>query len=155
MPSSPPSSADRRVAALALAAVVALAAISCSSTPRVDLHIDDPWARASIGTDSPTAAYMTISNRGNLDDTLWAATFEGAERVEFHRTTTDSTGMHQMEPIASIHVPAGGTVTLEPGGIHLMIFGLSQPLEPGEPALIVLSFEQAGDVMVEADVRAP
>jgi copper(I)-binding protein len=151
-----PSSADQRAAVLALAAMVAFTLVACGqSSPRVDLHVDDPWVRASMGTDSPTAAYMTISNRGNVDDTVWAATFEGAERVELHRTTTDSNGMHQMAPVDSINVPAGGTVALEPGGFHLMIFGLSRPLAAGDRVTLVLSFEKAGPVLVEADVRAP
>ncbi len=61
------------------------------------------------------------------------------------------TGMH---PIASLEVPAGATVALEPGGHHLMIMGLTKALAVGDKLELDLHFQNAGEVVVEAEVKA-
>jgi periplasmic copper chaperone A len=149
------SSADRLLRYVAVSGL-ALALLACTGAqaPSVRLEISDAWVRASMGTDA-TAAYMRIGNSGNVDDELIGVTVEGAQRVELHRSMPGASGMHAMEPVAGIHVPAGGTATLEPGGFHLMLFELDEPLEPGDEVLIVLTFAQAGSWPVLADVRAP
>jgi periplasmic copper chaperone A len=156
MRSSTLSSADLRGWPLAAAAVVAFTLVACGQpAQRVDLQISDPWVRASMTTENPTAGYMTITNRGNVDETLIAAAVEGADRVELHRSTSDGSGMHQMEPVDSIAIPAGATVKLEPGGLHLMIFGLAEPLEVGDEVLVTLTFAEMSPQAVLADVRSP
>jgi periplasmic copper chaperone A len=155
MQSSMRSSAERLLALTTIVGL-ALAGTACSQPgARVDLHVSDPWVRASMGADNPTAGYMTIRNDGNTDDTLIGASIDGAERVELHRSMGDGSGMHGMEPVSGIDVPAGGSATLEPGGFHLMIFGLVEPLVVGDEVLITLTFEKLGTQTVLADVRSP
>jgi copper(I)-binding protein len=70
-----------------------------------------------------------------------------------HRTTTDSAGMTGMSMMDGVAVPAGGVVTLEPGGIHLMLTGLTSALESGTSIALELTFEHAGTIRVDAAVR--
>jgi copper(I)-binding protein len=58
-----------------------------------------------------------------------------------------------MRPIGSIEIPAGDALAMEPGGIHLMLTGLAKPLKVGERLLLTLTFERAGSIAVEAEVR--
>ena len=51
-----------------------------------------------------------------------------------------------------IEIPAGETVTLEPGGLHIMFMGLKQPIEQGKTVPVVLTFEKAGDITINLDV---
>ena len=62
-------------------------------------------------------------------------------------------GQAEMSPVDGVDVPAGGSVTFEPGGYHVMLTDLTTPLEVGSSITIVLTFEQAGDVEVQAEVR--
>jgi copper(I)-binding protein len=60
--------------------------------------------------------------------------------------------MSAMHPVSSIHIPAGGTVSLAPGGFHLMLMG-PKPLAVGDTVELVLTFEKAGKVTVKAEVK--
>jgi copper(I)-binding protein len=139
---------------ITLASLVALAAAltACSTGGAVKPTISDPWARPSVGSDKPVAAYMTITNGGSQADRLVRASSPLAGKVEIHETTTEG-GMTGMQPVEAIEIPAGGTVRLEPGGFHLMIMELSQPLAVGDTLELELVFERAGPITVEADVR--
>ncbi|HSP06457.1 MAG TPA: copper chaperone PCu(A)C, partial [Acidobacteriota bacterium] len=64
-------------------------------------------------------------------------------------------GMMKMEPMRRLEVPGGGKVELMPGGTHIMLFGVKTALKDGAKAVLTLHFEKAGDLQVEAVVRAP
>ena len=149
--------------------------------PAGDLEVTDAWARTSPAVATAGAAYLEITNGTEDDDVLVAASVdEGvAAKVELHETTaveddgdagmgegaggdmgegtadTSMAGapMMQMQPVEDIPVPAGETVSLEPGGLHIMMLDLVEPLEVGATLEITLTFEQAGDVVVAAEVR--
>jgi len=95
---------------------------------------------------------MVIRNMGRTDDALIGAASDVAETVELHETTMegDMAGMH---PVEAIPVPAGGSVTLEPGGYHVMLIGLKQELQTGQMITLTLTFEKAGQITVQAEVR--
>jgi copper(I)-binding protein len=86
-----------------------------------------------------------------LAETLTGVTSPAAGSVEMHRTSTMS-GMTGMEPVSAIHIPAGGTVTLEPGGFHLMLMS-PKPIQVGQTVDLVLTFEKAGAMTVKAEVK--
>lgn len=132
-------------------AVVTLAA--CSSGGATAPTISDAWVRLAMGPDRPAAAYMVITNASGQADALLSVSMPDASSVEIHETATDASGMMGMHPIARLDVPAGGTVKLEPGGYHLMIMGLTKPLEVGQKVEFDLVFERAGTVVVQAEVR--
>jgi len=68
-------------------------------------------------------------------------------------TAMGGSGMMTMAEVAKIPVAAGTTVALEPGGYHIMLMELVEPLALGEKVKVTLTFEKAGDVVVEAEVR--
>lgn len=120
-----------------------------------DLKIDHPFARASAGPARNGAAYMTLHNTGDADDTLVAAAADVSERIELHEHIMDDGVMRMREVDGGIAVPAGGTAVLEPGGLHIMLLGLHAPLLEGESFPLTLTFERAGEVTVDVAVEAP
>lgn len=111
--------------------------------------IEAPWARASIGKNG--AAFVTISNMGKTDDKLIDVLSDIARRTELHTHKMDGNVM-RMRPVESIPVPAGGTVTLKPGGHHVMFMGLERKLTEGEAFPLTLIFEKAGKMQVSVKI---
>lgn len=123
------------------------------------IAIEDPYARASTPTSVSGAAFMTLTNRGDSDDRLVAARSPAAERVELHTHVQNAEGVMRMVEVEDgFAVPAGGSHALRRGGDHLMLLGLTGPLEQGDTVALTLVFERAGEVAVEIPVdldRAP
>ncbi|MEC9345796.1 MAG: copper chaperone PCu(A)C [Pseudomonadota bacterium] len=116
------------------------------------IAVDHPWARASIGRAPNSAAFLTIENRGDEPDALLGVEGTIAGRLELHTHINDG-GVMMMRPVDRIEVPAHSTVSLEPGGMHIMLIGLKRKLEDGERVPLVLVFEKAGRVAVELAVE--
>lgn len=116
------------------------------------LMIDHPFARANI-PERPAAAYAKIMNMGSEDDRLVAASSPAAGRVELHTHLMEN-GIARMRPVEAIEVPAGGTAELKPGGDHVMLFDLVEPLKKGDKFPMTLTFEKAGAVEVTVNVEA-
>ncbi len=137
-----------------IALVTMLALAGCAGGGGGSVSTTDAWARpASAGAE--TAVYLTIANDGSSADTLLSASSPTATSVEMHKSSTDMNGMTGMAPVAKIDIPAGQSVALEPGGMHLMVTGLTKGLEIGGAIDVDLVFEHAGTVHVTAEVRQP
>jgi len=118
------------------------------------LTIEHPWSRATPPTAKVGAGYLEISNAGDTPDRLVAVETAVAGRVELHLSTTVD-GVMQMRPLPDgIEIPPRGTVTLAPGGLHIMFMELKAPLVEKQQVPAVLVFEQAGRVAVEFVVEA-
>jgi hypothetical protein len=98
------------------------------------------------------AAYLTLANTGSSDDRLLSVTADVAQMAELHETKEQG-GMMEMSPVEFITVPANGQVELKPGGLHIMLMGLSAPLDTGDQVTLTLKFERAGEITVAAEVR--
>jgi hypothetical protein len=118
------------------------------------LEIGDPWARTSAAVQNAGAAYMTIS-AGDVADVLVGVTVDSsvAGMAELHQSTMGDDGMMVMSPVESIAVPANGSVSLEPGGYHVMLMNLAAPLEAGAEFELTLEFETVGEMTVTVEVR--
>jgi copper(I)-binding protein len=138
------------VAAVALGACTGAASTS-PGTAVVAPSVSDAWVRPPMGPDRPAAGYLTLSG-GTAADRLLTVTTQAADRVELHRTMAGEGGMMGMEPVDGIDVPASTTVKLEPGGLHLMLFGAR--IEPGDVVELQLTFSSGAVVTVPAAVRA-
>ena len=134
-------------------AILMLATAACSSAAGAAPTVSDAWARPAMAAGEPAAAYLVIHGGGTADALLKASSPQ-AGSVELHETSTDASGMTGMKPMDRLDVPAGGTVSLAPGGMHLMIMGLSKPLEVGQKLELDLVFEHAGTIVVQAEVRS-
>ncbi len=134
--------------------VLAMAIIgACSAPVGHTPTVSDPWVRPPMGADLPAAGYLTIVG-GTENDALIAASSPVAQRVEIHETMAGASGMTGMQPVEQIEVAAGSTVTLEPGGYHLMLMGVTEELAVGSTVELTLTFETAGDIVIQAAVRA-
>jgi copper(I)-binding protein len=114
------------------------------------LAVDNAWARATPGKSETGAAYVTILSP--TADRLVSASTPVAKKAELH--TMAMTGMvMKMRPLASLDIPAGQPVTLKPGGMHIMLIGLRQPLHQGQSFPLTLTFEKAGSRTVNVAVE--
>ena len=135
-----------------LVAVTACAAAAPSGTADGRITVREAWVRPA-GAGQTSAAYLTIANGSTEADTLVGVSTPSAASASVHQTTTDANGMTGMHE-ATIAIPAGQSVTLDPGGYHLMLIDLTDDLAPGSTVRLTLTFEDAGPVNVEAEVRA-
>lgn len=127
---------------------VPLAAHPSHEKPRAQ----NAWVREIPPGQAITAAFLEIENPNPAADYLISVACDCAKTVEIHRMVQDGDRM-KMKPVEQIKVPAGGKVELVPGGLHLMLFW-TKPLRQGEKVRFRLRFTHAGDVEVEAPVRA-
>jgi hypothetical protein len=119
-----------------------------------DLVIDHPWSRATPPAAKTGAGYMTILNKGTTADRLIAISSAAAGRVEVHRMTMDGTIMRMRPVPEGVEIGPGESVKLEPGGYHLMMMDLREPLKQGQKVPVTLRFERAGQVTVDLAVEA-
>ena len=140
---------------LAIAIIAGAGASFAQETSRLGgLVIETPWARASIGTNRPAAAYMTIRNEGTEGDALLAVSTPRSGKAEVH-TTSMKDGVMSMGPAGPVEIPAGSNVLLAPGGLHIMMMKLKKALIKGKTVEITLSFERSGKITVTAPIYGP
>ena len=135
-----------------LAGAIALA-ILVTAIPAFaqNLMVSDAWARASPGAVKNGGAFLTIMNHGEADR-LVSASAPVAKVTELHTHINDN-GVMRMRQIPAIDVPAGETVTLKPGGLHVMFMGLKAPLKEGESFPLTLTFEKAGTRTMQVKIK--
>ena len=143
------------VALLATAAPLAPAPAAEREYRQADLAVVGPWARPTAGTQTNGAAYATIANAGDAADRLVGARSPAARVVELHDQTIDADGVARMRPVAAVDVPPHGEARFAPGGLHIMLVGLSGPLHDGAAFPLTLVFERAGEITVEVAVERP
>jgi copper(I)-binding protein len=139
---------------LALAAALAgSVGPATSKTRAASIEARDAWARpAQAGAG---AGFVTLRNLGPGPDRLIGAASPWVERVEVQATSMTG-GVMRMRPVAGgLEIAPGRSVTLAPGGYHLMLLGLKRPLKPGDQAPLTLQFERARPVRIHLTVRAP
>jgi copper(I)-binding protein len=134
--------------ALFFAALLLASCKPASAPPAVS--VDGAWARATISGQSGSVAYFTIRNAGG-EDKLLTVSSSGVD-ASLHSTSMDN-GVMRMRPLEALDIPANGTVELKPGGTHVMLMGLKQPLQAGSALELDLKFEKSGERKVTAEVR--
>ena len=125
---------------LLIPALALLAA--CGQGGKANIEVSDAWARPTRG-DAPGAVYVTIENKGGVDDRLVAVMTDHAAMAMVHQTEM-SNGVARMRMAGEINVPAGASVKMVPGGTHIMLEGLRTPLRTGDSFPLVLKFRESG-----------
>ncbi len=134
-------------AAATVASLIAVPALAS------DITVTDAYARSGSPAAKSGAAFMIIENAGAEDDQLIAAASDAAVRVELHTHKETGDGvMQMMEVEGGFTIPAGGRHMLMRGGDHVMLMGLTGPMEDGKSVTITLTFEKAGDVELEVPI---
>lgn len=113
------------------------------------LVIEAPWARATPGGAQVGGGYARITNKGREPDRLVGGSLAAADAVEVHEMSSSGGVMKMRRLERGLEIKPGQTVTLQPGGYHLMFTGLREPLKAGRPVKGTLVFEKAGTVAVE------
>jgi len=114
------------------------------------MAVEKIWARATPPGAQTAAAYLTITDHGPADH-LVSITTPIAGMTELHETTNDG-GVMKMRPVGQLALATGTPVTFAPGGYHIMMMDLKQPLKAGDTFPITLTFEHATPITVQASV---
>ena len=133
----------------------AATAMLLASTPLLaqEIMIEDSYIRSSTPTAPTGAAFFVMMNHSEQDDRLVSVASEVAEKVELHRHSEDANGVMRMGQIeGGVALAAGESHAFERGGDHVMFMGLNRPLEQGSAVTVTLTFEKAGDVVIEVPV---
>ena len=116
------------------------------------LRITEAWAHESPPTATNGAAYMTVSNWGQVPDRLVEISSTVSVVVELH-THVPEGNMMKMRRLDAMEILPGTPAVLQPGGVHIMLIGLKQPLVAGQTFPLRLRFERAGEITVEVSIR--
>ncbi len=134
-----------------VAGVLAFPVCARDAAPPLPVIVQDAWIRQTPGSDV-AAAYLTVRNSGTQPVRVVGVECPIATHAMIHESTIEN-GQSRMRPHESVLVPAGQTVKLEPGGLHVMLHGLKQPVAVGQTVPIVLLLEGGSRVMANAQVR--
>lgn len=117
-----------------------------------DIVVTGAWARATPEGAANGGVFLTVENRGTVDDRLTRAAADVSRTVQLHTHVLEA-GVAKMREVPAIDLPAGATVALKPGGYHVMLLGLKAPLKTGETFPLRLRFERAGERDVQVKVE--
>ncbi len=146
----------RHTFALAALTAVALSGPAAAHEYNLgSLQIGHPWCRPSPPGAPTGAGYLTVTNTGKTADRLLGGTASFADRVEVHEMSMDGQVMRMRKLGDGAEIAPGATLTLKPGGFHLMFIGLKQPLTLGAKPEYSLKFAKAGTIKVACNVQTP
>ena len=128
------------------------AALAQQAAP-APIEITQAWSRATPGGAPVGAGYLALTNRGAEADRLIGGSTEIAARIEVHEMSMDNGVMKMRELAGGLEVKPGQTVTLKPGGNHLMLMGLKRGLKEGERFKAQLEFAKGGKTEIEFVVQ--
>ena len=122
---------------------------ACDQIALGELTIEASFTRATLPNAPVGGGFLTITNKGSVDDRLVSAQSPIAKDTQIHEMAMEGDVMKMRQLVDGIVIPAGETVVLEPGGLHLMFMGLNGPIIEGETVPVTLTFEKAGTVTVD------
>lgn len=117
------------------------------------LTVEGAWAAATPEGVAVSAGYMTVSNPTGVQDRITAAAMPKAGVTELHVMEMEGGAMKMRTAQGGVVVPANGKAEFAPGGTHLMFLQLKEPLKVGEKVPVTLTFENAGPMTVDFEVR--
>ncbi|MEZ4671806.1 MAG: copper chaperone PCu(A)C [Anaerolineae bacterium] len=120
------------------------------------MQVVGAWARPTVSAMPNSAAYALLVNLTDKDDVLVSAETTVADAVELHEMTMGANDVMQMRPIeGGIPVPAGAAVRLQPGGLHVMLIGLTQELAAGTTMHLKLNFAESDSLELDVPIHDP
>ncbi|WP_193337067.1 copper chaperone PCu(A)C [Devosia beringensis] len=119
-----------------------------------DLNLSAPFTRATLPNAPVGGGFLSIQNAGADADRLVSASSPAAAMVQIHEMAMEGDVMKMRQLADGLELPPGETVTLAPGGFHLMFMGLTQAFVEGETVPVTLVFEKAGPVELDLPVMS-
>ena len=129
-----------------------MAAGSVVQAHAADIQLEGAWARATSASAKTGAVYLRIITKGAPDE-LIEATTPVAQSAKLHQTVRTG-DVVSMKPVDSLAVSPSGPTVLAPGGYHLMLMNLKQPLVKGKSFPVTLTFVKAGKVQTTVSIEA-
>lgn len=117
-----------------------------------DLEITRGYIRAMPPRAPAGGGFITVTNKGKTDDTLIAASSPDAGAVELHEMAIKDNVMIMRQMKGGIPIPAGKTVVLQPGGLHIMFLKVPEAFKEGQTIPVTLTFKSAGTVKLDMPV---
>ncbi len=117
------------------------------------IAVEDAYVRLMPPTQTVTGAFMVLKNASDDDRAVVSAESDVADKVELH-THQHENGVMKMRQVDQIEVPAGGETVLKPGGFHIMLIGLKQPLTLGQMVEIQMNMDDGSSTQVHAEVKS-
>lgn len=121
---------------------------------QTNITLSDGFTRATLPGAPVAGGFVTITNSGSEDDVLIGAMAGIAKETQIHEMAMEGDVMKMRQLADGLVIPAGETVTLAPGGFHIMFMGLNGPLVEGESLPVTLQFKNAGKVTIELPIGA-
>jgi len=115
------------------------------------LMIEGAWAPHTGKRTHSAAIYFKIINEGSEPDVLIAVDTPAANSATLHESK-EVDGIMRMDHVPALTIPAGSSVSLQPGSYHIMLMMLAAPLKRGEIFPLTLSFEHAGNVTITVEI---
>jgi hypothetical protein len=119
-----------------------------------NISVVDPYVRMAPPGAMATGAFMVLKNNGDKDVKLVKAANPASKLTELH-THINEGGVMKMRPVAAIDIKAKGEALLQPGGLHVMLIDLKEPMKDGEKIAITLGFDDGSSKEISAPVRRP
>jgi len=133
--------------------LLACALLSASTLLASTISINDAYVRATPPGLPNSAAFMTVKNETSKDINIVKASSKVAKYVELH-THNMKNGVMKMYQVPQITVPKNGKVVLQPGGFHVMLIGLYQPLKKGESVTFTLELANGETKTITAPIKS-
>ena len=113
---------------------------------------EEAYIRLLPPTQKVTGAFMVLKNHSAENRAVVSAQSDVSASMELHTHVHDN-GVMRMRQVEKIDVPAQGEAVLKPGGLHMMLIGLKQPLTLGQIVDIKLSFDDGSSDVIQAEVK--
>lgn len=141
---------------LAVTACFALPTLSAmaDSAEHKPLHISNAYIRTMPPGRTTTAAFLTVTNHGDQSCQITSAASDLSDRLEFHQHLHADGMMRMRKVTGGIRLAASETVVFKPGGLHIMLFNIDQPLTAGESTQLTLDTDQCGSVSFSAQIQS-
>jgi len=138
---------------LVMAVVMTLCTLpALAQAAQSSIKVEGAWARSTPPGAKTAAAYLTVVNAGKENDTLMSASTPVAGTADVHRSFMDN-GVMKMRPAGPLDLKPGASLKLAPGGYHIMMMDLKQPLAAGQTFPVTLVFKKAGNVTAVVKVQ--
>ncbi|UOO88949.1 copper chaperone PCu(A)C [Vitreoscilla massiliensis] len=129
-----------------------LALMALSTSALADIHASQAWSRFTAPSVPTGVVFMQLHNAGPQADALVSASSPVAKKVEIHNHINDK-GVMRMRQVAKVDVPAGQSVSLQPGGYHVMLIGLKKPLKLNDTFPVTLKYQSGKTQKITATVN--
>jgi copper(I)-binding protein len=118
------------------------------------IAVDGGWLRAVAAEGGNTAAYFVVCNNTDAPISIVGAASDLARAIEIHRTIRDENDVVRMAPAGDVTVEPGASVAFEPGGLHVMMMGVAEPLAEGAERSVALRLADGSVIEIALQVKS-